>query len=329
MSTYKLIIEYDGTRFRGWQTHLRPDIHRGSDGPAHRSHDVSRDEGGSVHRSRDEGGSVHRSRDEGEAVRRSSDGSRNEGGQGQKNARGIQAELVKAATDLFGSSVDIQGSGRTDAGVHALAQVAHLTTKKTLPCLSVQYGLNDRLPYDINILRVDTAPKNFHARHDAIGRSYIYQIAKRRTAFGKHYVWWIKDPLDTVLMTKGIRLCEGMHDYRSFCDTDEEQKSTKVLVEHAALRELPEMILIRIRASHFLWKMVRRVVGTLVEIGRQSITIQDLDHYLNTTSKKPAQWTAPPSGLFLEQVRYKGESWYDPLEPVIQIPSIRTLSGHQ
>jgi tRNA pseudouridine38-40 synthase len=280
MATYKLTIEYDGTRFRGWQTH--------------QSH-VSL---------------------------------KSVAGQTQRNARGIQGELVNAATDLFGSPVDIQGSGRTDAGVHALAQVAHLTAKKTLPCLDVQYGLNDRLPFDINVVRVNTVPKNFHARHDATGRSYIYQIAKRRTAFGKHYVWWIKDPLDTALMAKGIRLCEGMHDFVSFCDTDDEQKSTKVLVEHAALRELPEMILIRVRASHFLWKMVRRVVGTLVEIGRHAISVQDLERYLNTASKKPAQWTAPPSGLFLEQVRYKGESWYDPLEPIVQIPSIRSFVGH-
>jgi tRNA pseudouridine38-40 synthase len=294
MTTYKLTIEYDGTRFRGWQTHQSPVSYKSAGGSGHRAPGLNR-------------------------------GKRE---QTPKNARGIQGELVKAATDVFGSPVDIQGSGRTDAGVHALAQVAHLTTKKSLPCLDVQYGLNDRLPFDINVLRVDTAPKNFHARHDATGRSYIYQIAKRRTAFGKHYVWWIKDTLDTILMAKGIRLCEGMHDFASFCDTDEEQKSTKVLVEHAALRELPEMILIRIRASHFLWKMVRRVVGTLVEIGRHTITVQDLERYLNTASKKPAQWTAPPSGLFLEQVRYKGESWYDPLEPVVQIPSIRSFTGH-
>ncbi len=308
MATYKLTIEYDGTRFRGWQTHQSPDAGRDVGGQTHLRPDLNRGSGG--------------------PVRRSHDFNRDAGGQTPKNARGIQGELVKAATDVFGSPVDIQGSGRTDAGVHALAQVAHLTTKISLPCLDVQYGLNDRLPFDINVLRVDTAPKNFHARHDAEGRSYLYQIAKRRTAFGKHYVWWIKDTLDTVLMAKGIRLCEGMHDFASFCDTDDEQKSTKVLVEHAALRELPEMILIRIRASHFLWKMVRRVVGTVVEIGRHTITVQDLEQYLNTASKKPAQWTAPPSGLFLEQVRYKSESWYDPLEPIVQIPSIRSFDGH-
>jgi tRNA pseudouridine38-40 synthase len=322
MATYKLTIEYDGTRFRGWQTHQTHVISRSAGGSVHRSPDTSRDVGGQTHQthviSRSAGGAGHRAPGLNRGVRE----------QTPKNARGIQGELVTAATDIFGSSVDIQGSGRTDAGVHALAQIAHLTTKISLPCLDVQYGLNDRLPFDINVVRVDTAPKNFHARHDATGRSYIYQIAKRRTAFGKHYVWWIKDTLDTVLMAKGIRLCEGMHDFTSFCDTDDEQKSTKVLVELGALRELPEMILIRIRASHFLWKMVRRVVGTLVEVGRHTITLQDMEQFLNTVSKKPALWTAPPSGLFLEQVRYKGESWYDPLEPIVQIPSIRSIASH-
>ncbi|MGD0338795.1 MAG: tRNA pseudouridine(38-40) synthase TruA [Bacteroidota bacterium] len=293
MAAYKLTIEYDGTRFRGWQTHQSPVSHKSAGGLVHRSHNFNR----------------------------------GAGGQGQKNAHGIQGELVIAATALLGSPVDIQGSGRTDAGVHALAQVAHLISKKSLPCLDIQNGLNDRLPLDINILRVESAPKNFHARHDAIGRSYLYQISKRRTALGERFVWWIKDTLDTASMAKGIRLCNGMHDFSSFCDTDDEQKSTKVLVEQTELRELPEMILIRIRASHFLWKMVRRLVGTLVEIGRHTITIQDLEQFLTTTSKKPAEWTAPPTGLFLEQVRYKGEHWYEPLEPVVQIPSIRTLSG--
>jgi tRNA pseudouridine38-40 synthase len=321
MATYKLIIEYDGTRFRGWQTHQTHVISKSAGGLVHRSPDTSRDGGGQTHQSHVISKSVVGS------DRRSPGAHRGVREQTPKNARGIQAELVNAAIDLFGSPVDLQGSGRTDAGVHALAQVAHLTAKKNLPCLEVQYGLNDRLPFDINVVRVDNAPKDFHARHDATGRSYLYQIAKRRTAFGKHYVWWIKDSLDTVQMSHGIRLCEGMHDFASFCDTDDEQKSTKVLVEHTALRELPEMILIRIRASHFLWKMARRVVGTLVEIGRHTISVQDMERYLNTTSKKPAVWTAPPSGLFLEQVRYKGESWYDPLEPVVAIPSIRSFAG--
>jgi tRNA pseudouridine38-40 synthase len=263
MATYKLTIEYDGTRFRGWQ--------------------------------------------------------------GQHNARSIQAEIVKAAGVLFRSPVDLQGSGRTDAGVHALAQVAHLTAKQSLPCIELRHGLNDRLPFDINIINVETAPKNFHARHDATGRSYIYQIAKRRTAFGTPYVWWVKYPLDTLQMIKGIKLFEGMHDFVSFCDRDDEQKSTKVLIEHTALRELPDMILVRIRASHFLWKMVRRLVGSLVEIGRHTITTGDLERYLTTYSQEPAQWMAPPSGLFLEQVRYKGDLWYEPLDPVVQIPSIRSM----
>jgi len=111
-------------------------------------------------------------------------GTRYHGWQGQERERTIQGELLRAAAEVFGQPVDVQGSGRTDAGVHALGQVAHLQTRRALPVEQVAIGLNDRLPPDINILEARPAADRFHARHHATGRSYLYQISRRRTAFG-------------------------------------------------------------------------------------------------------------------------------------------------
>ena len=125
------------------------------------------------------------------------EGTRYSGWQRQQNAKTIQGALINAGTEIFKTSViDLQGSGRTDSGVHALCQVAHLDVKTMLAPEIIKMKFNDLLPYDINILEVQKINSNFHARHDAVSRSYIYQVSRRRTAFGKNYVWWIKDNLN-------------------------------------------------------------------------------------------------------------------------------------
>ncbi len=248
------------------------------------------------------------------------EGTRYSGWQVQKNVRTIQGKLLEAAEKIFkNEKVDVQGSGRTDAGVHALLQVAHLESNTMLAPEIIRMKFNDELPSDINILEVEKSHPKFHARHDAINRSYIYQISKRRTAFGKNYVWWIKDKLDFTKMQSASELFVGMNDFASFADEDGEEKSTKVLIEDIQMKQEGELILIRIIGSHFLWKMVRRMVGVLVEIGRGKLTEQDLQKFLQTNTRKPAIFTAPPSGLFLEQVIYKGEKLNRVLAPTIFI----------
>ena len=126
------------------------------------------------------------------------DGTKYSGWQEQSNARTVQGQLRKAAEDSLGVEVDIQGSGRTDAGVHAIAQVAHLRTRTKRsfpPPREILRALNDRLPSDICILDVVETTGDFHARHDASARTYLYQISTRRTAFMKKYVWWVREPL--------------------------------------------------------------------------------------------------------------------------------------
>jgi tRNA pseudouridine38-40 synthase len=243
---YKIILEYDGTSYRGWQT--------------------------------------------------------------QKNAKSVQDTLTDAAEKLFGTKTDIQGAGRTDAGVHALAQVAHLDTEKQLPPRTIREGLNDLLPSNINILRVDEVPVSFHARHYAEARSYLYIISKRRSAFRKRYVWWVRDKLDIEKMRSACGLFQGFLDFTSFADKRlEKDASTKVKLDVAEIMEEGDHIVLRFVGSHFLWKMVRRMVGILVEVGRGNLAYNDVKKMLEQHSDIPAKHTAPPSGLFLEQVFYDGD----------------------
>jgi tRNA pseudouridine38-40 synthase len=240
------------------------------------------------------------------------DGSRYRGWQTQKNTdKTVQAALAHAARDLFGDEAAIGGAGRTDAGVHALAQVAHVKARKELAPRQILEGLNDRLPFDVNVLSVEKAPPRFHARHDAKSRTYLYRISRRRTAFDKRLVWWIKDRLDAGAMARAAKLFESRHDFASFCENPEGQESTIVVVEKSEVIDAIEELHFRITASHFLWKMVRRLAGTLVEVGRGNLDAAGVEKLLAERSTAPAKWTAPPSGLFLEKVVYEGR----PLEP--------------
>jgi len=245
------------------------------------------------------------------------DGTGYSGWQVQKNARNIQGILIDAARRLFEGEVSVQGAGRTDAGVHALAQVAHLDTPRRLPLQKILYGLNDLLPSPINILRVEEAPAGFHARHSAQGRSYLYLISRRRTAFGKRYVWWVKDNLDLGRMQAAAGILRGFHDFASFADKRiDKHLSTEVQIDRVDLEPRGDLIVFRIVGSHFLWKMVRRLAGILVETGRGTLSPTEVERMLADASEIPARCTAPPSGLFLAQVLYKG----DDLGPLLLPP---------
>ena len=247
------------------------------------------------------------------------EGTRYSGWQRQENAKTIQGSIVQAAKAVFGDDyLDFQGSGRTDSGVHAICQVAHLDVKTVLAPEIIRMKLNDILPHDINILEVEKSNQNFHARHDAKSRSYLYQISRRRTAFGKNFVWWIKDKLDFNKMESASKLFIGMNNFASFSDDDPEDKSTKVLIDDIQINEEGDLILIRIVGSHFIWKMVRRIVGILAEVGRGRKSEKDIIFYLNNKTNEPAKFTAPPSGLFLEKVNYENDALKESLKsPVL------------
>lgn len=232
-------------------------------------------------------------------------GSRYSGWQKQKNARTIQGELERAIAAVTArDDFDLQGSGRTDAGVHALMQVAHLEVKTTLTPESLRRRVNDELPPDVNILSLTSAHARFHARHSAVGRSYLYQVSRRRTAFAKPFVWWVKEPLNLTAMRAAASRFAGLHDFQSFSDDHRDEKSTDVLITGVEIGEDGDLVLIRVTGSHFLWKMVRRMVGVLVAIGKGELSTGDLDTFLRQSSGTPARLTAPASGLFLEYVAY-------------------------
>jgi tRNA pseudouridine38-40 synthase len=236
------------------------------------------------------------------------DGTGYRGWQSQKNARSVQGTLIEAAETIFGNSIELQGAGRTDAGVHALAQVAHLAAARKINPGRLHDAFNDLLPASINVLAVEAAAPDFHARHHATLRSYLYIVSRRRTAFGKRYVWWVKDKLDLKRMQTIMELFRGFHDFASFADKRRDKEvSTTVHLSTTELHELGDLLVFRIAGSHFLWKMVRRLVGITVEAGKGNLAVAEVKQMLTTFSELPAQLTAPASGLFLERVLYAGE----------------------
>jgi tRNA pseudouridine38-40 synthase len=244
------------------------------------------------------------------------DGGKFSGWQEQPNARTVMGDLRKAAQTLFASAIDIQGAGRTDAGVHAEAQVAHLRATPRRPVTTQQLlrALNDELPAEIVVLSAEEAPPSFHARHDAATRTYRYQISRRKQAFAKKYVWWIKDPLDVARMAEAARYIPGRHNFSLFRQKDptKPDDSPIVHVESASIEVPPEhhghLIFFHVEASHFLWKMVRRLTGALVKIGTGELTPGEFAAMLDGRAEKHypvSEWTAPSSGLFFESVKYK------------------------
>ncbi len=238
-------------------------------------------------------------------------GTRYSGWQIQKNAKTVQGHLDAAARTVTGrNDFELYGAGRTDAGVHASGQVAHLDVSTTLPPETLRRRLNDELPADINILHASVVPHRFHARHDAIARRYLYQIATRRTAFAKPYVWWVKEPLDVARMRETAGGFLGMRDFTSFAARDHDDEmdgSSLVQLERLDIEQDGALILVVIDGSHFLWKMVRRIVGVLVAVGCSEMEPASAVALLKAHSDVPARLTAPASGLFLERVFYAGD----------------------
>lgn len=239
------------------------------------------------------------------------DGTRYSGWQEQKNARTIAGEVRAAAEEYLQTAVELGGSGRTDAGVHAAAQVAHLRVdlKRVPQPHELIREMNGRLPADIVVLEAELVPNKFHARHDAVSRSYVYQISTRKSAFSKRYVWWIKEPLDADLMHDCAQLIPGRHDFVCFAakDPSRPDESTIVVVDSASVERESDLILFRIEASHFIWRMVRRLAGVLVRVGKREISREQFESLLAGRCDRKldvAASTAPASGLFLDGVRY-------------------------
>jgi tRNA pseudouridine38-40 synthase len=235
------------------------------------------------------------------------DGEAYHGWQRQANGLTIQQVLEEKIAVLTGEAVKVIGSGRTDAGVHALGQVASFKTSAALPVLPFMKGINSLLPRDIAVTDLREADSAFHARYDAKSKVYLYQVVNGpvRPVMLRRRAWFVPGPLDIERMREAAEHFMGTHDFSSFCSThsdapDHVRTLTAVRVETGRRG----LIKIEMEADGFLRHMVRGLVGTLIEVGRGKRPAFDLPAVLCAKDRRLGGMTAPPHGLFLKEVRY-------------------------
>jgi tRNA pseudouridine38-40 synthase len=235
------------------------------------------------------------------------DGSNYHGWQRQKDDRTIQQEIENALSTMTARQVFLNGSGRTDTGVHAFGQVANFLCETGLSAQVFQKGLNSILPDDIVIKDCRLVGEEFHARYDVKSKIYHYQILNRKlsSAIGRQYAWFIRRKLDTASMRTAISHIIGSHDFKSFEAAGSPRTHTTRNIMSADLIEHKDGSLIfKIEADGFLRYMVRNIVGTLVDVGLGKITPAKFNDILASKNRSNAGATAPAHGLFLMEVKY-------------------------
>jgi tRNA pseudouridine38-40 synthase len=240
------------------------------------------------------------------------DGSEFSGWQVQPEAATVQGALVSAIGRVTGEKVLPQGSGRTDAGVHALAQVATFATKSPIPAENLIKALNDVLPASIRVLEAAEVPSDFHARKSARGKTYRYRMYRAAICppFLAGYVWHYPYPLVEDAMQQAAGLVVGEHDFTSFAAVDpergrEEEEVSKVRsVLFSSWERQGDELVYTVRGSGFLHHMVRNLVGTFVLVGKGTLKPSDLKQILEARDRSAAGATAPASGLYLVSVEY-------------------------
>ncbi len=244
MRNFKLVIEYDGTDFHGWQR--------------------------------------------------------------QPKLRTVQGLLEDAVADLFGKSVQINGAGRTDAGVHAFGQVANVVLDTTLTPEKLGKAIASKLPEDVQVYLVQEVDLPFHARFSAKSRRYNYFLRTEPTAIWRRFAHVITVPLDVAAMRSAVELLLGEKDFASFAPVRAMDTPTVCRMLKADIEEHDEVLAIILEADHFLHHMVRAIVGTLIEVGRGKIPSEQIEEILCTKDRARAGPTIPPNGLFLMEVKYDG-----------------------
>lgn len=239
------------------------------------------------------------------------DGTDYDGWQSQKSGRTIQDAVEAAAARLIGRKVRVLASGRTDAGVHAVGQVAAFRTEKPFTPEVIRRALNARLPDDIAILSADEAPAEFHPIRDAKRKHYRYLIsdAAMPNVFLRRYVWRYPRPLDAAAMASAAEVLRGTHDFSAF-QSSGSRRATSVRTIHdlrvGRSRFIPHLITIDVTANGFLYNMMRNIVGSLVDVGRGARPASWISEVLEGQDRRRAGATAPPHALFLISVTYPG-----------------------
>lgn len=234
------------------------------------------------------------------------DGTDFHGWQAQKDLRTVQGEIEAALAVITCSRLRINGSGRTDAGVHARGQVANFSCHTRLDEKTLQNGLNSILPDDIAILDCIQAHPDFHARYDVSDKTYEYKILNRyrRSALSRRYCWHVRTPLDIAAMQKALDVLEGTHDFSGFENTGSQRTHAVRTIFNARISKVDDRIIISLTADGFLRCMVRNIVGTLVEVGLGKRTVSGFADVLEKRDRGLGGTTAPAHGLFLMRVRY-------------------------
>lgn len=236
------------------------------------------------------------------------DGSRYRGWQRQESCPDtIQGKIEQVLSRWLGREVTIDGAGRTDAGVHALAQVANVHLEEHLESEQIQDYLNEYLPEDIRILKVDVAGERFHSRLNATGKIYEYHLLKKTgyDVFQRKYSWQLKEIVNVEEMREAAKLLLGQHDFRAFCTKASKKKSTVRRIDLIDITEDKNTICIRYEGNGFLYNMIRILTGTLVEVGMGKRSAQSVGEVLQQGERKRAGETAPAQGLFLVEVKYE------------------------
>lgn len=247
MPNYKLLLQYDGSRYRGWQRLSDSDLT-------------------------------------------------------------VQGKVETALSRLFDAPVEVAGSGRTDAGVHARGQVASFRTQTDLPPTQILEHLRRYLPEDIGALELDYAPPRFHARYSAVEKTYCYRLwnSDAPCVFDRRFVYVFPEPLDEKLMRRGAALLMGTHDFAAF-SAARTKKSTVRTLRALSLDRVGQELRFTLTADGFLHHMVRVIVGTLLEIGRGVREPSSVEELFAAGRRAEAGFTVPAKGLCLMEVRYEGD----------------------
>jgi tRNA pseudouridine38-40 synthase len=227
------------------------------------------------------------------------------GWQRQAKGRSVQGVIEEAITQVTHESVSIVGAGRTDAGVHARGQTANFPLSSSIAVNDLLRALNGVLPEEVVIHHVEEVPETFSARYSAKERIYQYYISQERTAIDRKICWQVFYHLDFAAMNEAARILLGTHDFQSFCTASFEQKNFLCMVLEAEWNqsENNRWVFI-IRANRFLHGMVRAIVGTLIDVGRGKISIEEFAGIIQSKDRRRASMAAPANGLVLEKVVY-------------------------
>jgi tRNA pseudouridine38-40 synthase len=234
------------------------------------------------------------------------DGTGYAGWQVQSRAPTVQGKLIEGIKKLTGEDVALIGAARTDAGVHAMGQVANFKTPSGIPLGEIIDGLNSILPADIVIKSAVEVPLEFDSRRDAKSKTYLYRVLnrQRRSPLAMRYSWLVKEPLDIELMKRGASLFLGKKDFTSFRATGSDAPHSVRAVTSFRVEKGGDVIEFEVGGTAFLRHMVRIMVATLVSLGMGKLALDDVTSIIEAKDRTRAPVTAPPGGLFLKEVEY-------------------------